>query len=77
MQHSLGVQARAAAGQALRAAHTEAVRRAEAGAARALAALRHPAWTDAVVGAAAAIAAEGATAACARRLVAEVRAPPG
>ena len=40
---------------------------------RALCALRHPDWSDAVVGAAAAIAAQGAAAACTRRLIAEVR----
>jgi hypothetical protein len=59
--------------QALRDAHQQAVQRAEAGAVRALAALAHPAWGDAVVGAAAAIASEAAVGACTRRLIAEVR----
>lgn len=61
--------------QALREAHQQAVQRSEAGAVRVLAALAHPAWSDAVGGAAAAIASEAAVGACARRLIAEARMP--
>lgn len=50
--------------------------RAETGAVRAVAALAHPSWSDAVIGAAAAIAAEHAVSACARQFVAEVRLLP-
>ncbi|KAK9901211.1 hypothetical protein WJX75_000422 [Coccomyxa subellipsoidea] len=49
-----------------------AVHHAEANAVQAVAALAHPSWTPAVIGAAAAIAADNAVASCAQQLVTEV-----
>jgi hypothetical protein len=48
------------------------VHHAEANAVQAVAALAHPSWTPAVIGAAAAIAADNAVASCAQQLVTEV-----
>jgi hypothetical protein len=59
-------------GQALERACNEAVRVSEAAAVQALAALAHPTWPPAAVGAAAAIAAESAGGACVRKLVSQV-----
>ncbi|BDA45454.1 hypothetical protein COCOBI_07-2410 [Coccomyxa sp. Obi] len=58
--------------KAMEAACKSAMGHAEGSAVQALAALAHPSWTPAVIGAAAAIAADSSAAACARRLVTEV-----
>ncbi len=61
--------------QAMEAASRKCIRHAESNAVQALAALAHPSWTPAVVGAAAAIAADSAAAVCARCLITEVTDP--
>lgn len=61
--------------QAMEAACKGAIGHAEASAVQAVAALAHPSWTPAVIGAAAAIAADSSVAACARRLAADVSIP--
>ena len=61
--------------QAMEAACRSAIGHAEGSAVQALAALAHPSWTPAVIGAAAAIAADSSATACARRLATEVSIP--